>query len=116
MYLKDVDTAFNHPQRNNDGGMRNEKLSIFAQSARPFGDPVRGKSFSRNDMEIAHWFLLNNCGEIMTYLDEHEEMMKREHPSHLTWYDDDPYILANMAKQIVYLDDLKAGSGWKVVQ
>ncbi|KAL6286535.1 hypothetical protein ACE6H2_010925 [Prunus campanulata] len=34
----------------------------------------------------------------------------------ITWYDDDPYILATMAKQIVYLDDPKAGSGWKVIQ
>ncbi|CAL9011605.1 unnamed protein product [Prunus brigantina] len=173
-------------------------------------------------MAVAHWFVLNNCDEIMAYLDEHEEMMKREHPSHLvarkhrelfpqwfldyvnklkasnsltysdelynlafgairaelfsgcggestdidfygklttvvqllykdryqvimfkcrwfdtnpnrsgsvkidngllsvninrTWYDDDPYILANMATQIVYLDDPKAGNGWKVVQ
>ncbi|CAL8083262.1 unnamed protein product [Prunus armeniaca] len=33
-----------------------------------------------------------------------------------TCYDDDPYILANMATQIVYLDDPKAGSGWNVVQ
>ncbi|CAL2255586.1 unnamed protein product [Prunus armeniaca] len=194
-----------------DGGVRNEKLSVFAQSARPFGDPARGESFSRNDMEVAHWFVLNNCNEIMAYLDEHEEIMKREHQSHLytnkhrelfpqwfleyvnklkssnsptysengvhvpggdestdidfygklttivqllykdlyqvimfmcrwfdtnpnrqgsvkidhgllsvniniTWYDDDPYILANMATQIVYQDDPKAGSGWKVVQ
>ncbi|CAL2277072.1 unnamed protein product [Prunus armeniaca] len=83
MYLKDVDTAFNRPQRNNDEGLRNEKLSVFAQSARPFRDPVRGESFSRNDMEVAHWFVLNNCDEIMSYLDEHEEMMKREHSSHL---------------------------------
>ncbi|CAL8107414.1 unnamed protein product [Prunus armeniaca] len=249
MYLKDVETVFNRPQRNHDGGMRNEKLSVFAQSARPFGDPGRRESFSRNDMEVAHWFVLNNCDEIMGYLYEHEEMMKREHPSHLvaqkhrelfpqwfldsvnklkssnsptysdelynlafgpihaelfsgcnvngvkflaearddklctqnsgvhvpgggestdidfygklttvvqllykdryqvimfkcrwfdtnpnrpgsvkidhgllsvnmnrTWYDDDPYILANMATQIVYLDDPKAGSGWNVVQ
>ncbi|CAL9012898.1 unnamed protein product [Prunus brigantina] len=124
MYLKDMETTFNRPQRNNDRGMRNEKLSVFAQSAQPFGDPGRGESFSRNDMEVAHWFVLNNCDEIMAYLDEHEEMMKREHPSHLvarkhrelTWYDDDPYILANMATQIVYLDDPKAGNGWKVVQ
>ncbi|CAL2248342.1 unnamed protein product [Prunus armeniaca] len=210
MYLKDVETAFNRPQCNNDGGMRNEKLFVFTQSARPFGDLGRGESFSRNDMEVAHWFVLNNCDEIMAYLDEHEEMMKREHPSHLyankhrelfpqwfldsvkklkssnsptysdelynlvvmltasnfwglhkmtscvcktavsmsqveakcrwfdtnpnrprsvkidhgllslninrTWYDDDPYILANMATQIVYLDDPKAGSSWKVVQ
>ncbi|CAL2256194.1 unnamed protein product [Prunus armeniaca] len=83
MYLKDVDMAFTRPQRNNDGGMRNEKLSVFAQSARPFGDPGREESFSRNDMEVAHWFVLNNCDEIMAYLYEHEEMMKREHPSHL---------------------------------
>ncbi|KAI5334218.1 hypothetical protein L3X38_024351 [Prunus dulcis] len=34
----------------------------------------------------------------------------------ITWYDDDPYILANMTKQIMYLDDPKAESGWKVVQ
>ncbi|CAL8163996.1 unnamed protein product [Prunus armeniaca] len=61
----------------------NEKLSVFAQSARPFGDPVTGESFSRNDMEVVHWFVLNNCDEIMAYLDEHEEIMKREHPSHL---------------------------------
>ncbi|CAL2255587.1 unnamed protein product [Prunus armeniaca] len=33
-----------------------------------------------------------------------------------TWYDDNPYILANMAIQIVYLDDPKARSSWKVVQ
>ncbi|CAL2247050.1 unnamed protein product [Prunus armeniaca] len=83
MYLKDVETVFNRPQHNHDGGMRNEKLSVFAQSARPFGDPGRGESFSRNDMEVAHWFVLNNCDEIMGYLYEHEEMMKREHPSHL---------------------------------
>ncbi|CAL2247821.1 unnamed protein product [Prunus armeniaca] len=42
MYLKDVEMTFNLPQRNNDGGVRNEKLSVFAQSARPFGDPARG--------------------------------------------------------------------------
>ena len=28
-----------------------------------------------------------------------------------TWYDDNPYILTTMAKQIVYLDDPKAGRG-----
>ncbi|CAL8137289.1 unnamed protein product [Prunus armeniaca] len=75
--------AFNHPQRNNGEGVRNEKLYVFAQSARPFGDLARGESFSRNDMEVVHWFVLNNCDEIMAYLDKHEEMMKREHPSHL---------------------------------
>ncbi|CAL2238199.1 unnamed protein product [Prunus armeniaca] len=76
MYLKDVETVFNCPQCNHNGGMRNEKLSVFAQNARPFVDPGRGESFSRNDMELAHWFVLNTCEEIMAYLYEHEEMMK----------------------------------------
>nr|XP_028957468.1 uncharacterized protein LOC114824488 [Malus domestica] len=249
MYLQDVETTFNRPQRNNDGGVRKEKLSVFAQISRPFGDPVKGESFTKNDMEVAHWFILNNCHEALPYLEEHERLMKREHPSHLYakkhrdlfpswfhahmnklkelnspsydeelynlargplhvelfsgchvngikflgatrddklstqnsgvhvpgagdsedidfygkltcvvqllykdrcqvilfkclwfdtnphnrtsvkqdhgllsvnttrhWYDEDPYILATMAKQIFYLDDPKAGNGWKVVQ
>lgn len=33
-----------------------------------------------------------------------------------TWYDNDPYILASMGKQVFYVDDPKAGRGWKVVQ
>ncbi|XP_070664511.1 uncharacterized protein [Malus domestica] len=83
MYLEDVETAFNRPQRNNDGGVRKEKLSVFAQIARPFGDPVKGELFTKNDMEVAHWFILNNCEKTLPYLEEHEQLMKREHPSHL---------------------------------
>ena len=47
MYLQDVEIAFNRPQRNNDSGVRKEKLSVFAQIARPFGDPVKGESFTK---------------------------------------------------------------------
>ncbi|KAB2622120.1 hypothetical protein D8674_024302 [Pyrus ussuriensis x Pyrus communis] len=83
MYLEDVETTFNRSQRNNDGGVRKEKLSVFAQIARPFGDPVKGESFTKKDMEIAHWFILNNCDDALPYLEEHEQLMKREHPSHL---------------------------------
>ncbi|CAL8988565.1 unnamed protein product [Prunus brigantina] len=201
MYLKDVETTFNRPQRNNDGGMRNEKLSVFAQSARPFGDPGRGESFSRNDMEVKKLKssnsptysdelynlafgpiraeLFSGCnvngvkflgaarddklctqnsgvhvpgggestdidfyGKLTTvvqllYKDRYQVIMFKcrwfdTNPNrsgsvkidngllsvniNRTWYDDDPYILANMATQIVYLDDPKAGNGWKVVR
>ncbi|KAB2626940.1 pentatricopeptide repeat-containing protein [Pyrus ussuriensis x Pyrus communis] len=34
-------------------------------------------------MQVAHLFVLNNCDEIIEYLDEHEKLMKREHHSHL---------------------------------
>ncbi|CAL2271658.1 unnamed protein product [Prunus armeniaca] len=198
MYLKDVETVFNRPQRNHDGGMRNEKLSVFAQSARPFGDPGRGESFSRNDMELKssnsptysdelynlafgpiRAELFSGCnvngvkflaearddklctqnsgvhvpgggestdidfyGKLTTVVqllckDRYQVIMfkcrwfdtnpnragsvKIDHGllsvnMNRTWYDDDPYILANMATQTVYLDDPKAGSGWNVVQ
>ncbi|CAM8987826.1 unnamed protein product [Rhodiola kirilowii] len=32
-----------------------------------------------------------------------------------TWYEDWPYCLATTARQVFYLDDLKAGDNWKVV-
>ncbi|KAM2151331.1 hypothetical protein ACFX1R_045788 [Malus domestica] len=35
------------------------------------------------DMEVTHSFVLNNCDKAITYLDEHERLMKRELPSHL---------------------------------
>ncbi|XP_048425915.1 uncharacterized protein LOC108866272 [Pyrus x bretschneideri] len=79
----DVETTFNRSQRNNDGGVKKEKLSVFAQIAQPFGDPVNGESFTKNDMEVAHWFILNNCDNALPCLEEHEQLMKREHPSHL---------------------------------
>ncbi|CAN6586007.1 unnamed protein product [Malus baccata var. baccata] len=149
-----IQTTFNRPPRNNDRGVRKEKLSVFAQVARPFEYPICGESFTEKDMDVAHWFVPNNCDETLSHLDEHENMMKEAHPSHLyakkhpsnspayseelynlafgqicvelhgsvktdhgllsvnttkTWYNDDPYILATMAKQIVYLDDPKSG-------
>ncbi|CAM8999586.1 unnamed protein product [Rhodiola kirilowii] len=32
-----------------------------------------------------------------------------------TWYEDWPYCIATTARQVFYLDDLKAGDNWKVV-
>lgn len=33
-----------------------------------------------------------------------------------TWYRNDPYILASQAKQVFFVDDLKLGGNWKIVQ
>ncbi|XP_028965019.1 uncharacterized protein [Malus domestica] len=185
----------------NDGGVRKEKLSVFAQIAGPFGDPVKGESFTKNDMEMnklkelnspsydeelynlargpLHVELFSGChvngikflgatrddklstpnsgvhvpgagdsedinfyGKLtsvvqLLYKDRCQVILfkclwfdtnphnrtsvKRDHGllsvnSTRHWYDEDPYILATMAKQIFYLDDPKAGNGWKVVQ
>ncbi|CAL8162595.1 unnamed protein product [Prunus armeniaca] len=189
MYLLDVDTVFNRPQRNNNESVRNEKLSVFAQRARPFGDPVNKLKSSNSPTYSEELYnlafgsiraeLFSGChvngieflgiarddklctqnngvhvpgggestnidfyGKLtmvvqLLYKDRYQVIMfkcrwfdtnpnrqgsvKIDHGLlsvniNKTWYDDDPYILAYMAKQIVYLDDPKAGSGWKVVQ
>ena len=51
--------------------------------ARPLGDLICGESFSKKNMDVAHWFVLKNCDEALSHLDEHENMMKQAHPSHL---------------------------------
>ena len=36
--------------------------------------------------------------------------------SNSVWYENEPFILATMTKQVFYLDDSAMGEGWKVVQ
>ncbi|KAL6215219.1 hypothetical protein ACLB2K_014650 [Fragaria x ananassa] len=36
--------------------------------------------------------------------------------SNSVWYENEPFILATMAKQVFYLDDPAMGDGWKMVQ
>ncbi|CAN6679884.1 unnamed protein product [Malus baccata var. baccata] len=170
MYLEDVETAFNRPQRNNDGGVRKEKLSVFAQIARPFGDPIKGESFTKKDMEMnklkefnspsydeelynlvrgpLHVELFSSChvNEIKFLGATRDDKLSTQNSGvhvpgagdsedidfygkltsvvqllykdrcQVTLVREDPYILATMAKQILSLDDPKAGNGWKVVQ
>ena len=68
MYLCNVETSFSRPERNIDHGLREAKLSVFMQIARPF----MGSSmveFTNADIEIAHWFILNNCEEVTPFLE-----------------------------------------------
>ena len=63
MYLCDVETEFTRPERNDDGSNPNALISVFAQKARPFGAHVMVQ-FSREDIEVAYWYILDNCDEI----------------------------------------------------
>lgn len=69
MYLHDVETKFNPPERNVDEGGEGvrEGLSVFSQKVRPMGLASR----HRLDDDIfikARWYVLNNCTEIGEYL------------------------------------------------
>ncbi|CAH9081953.1 unnamed protein product [Cuscuta epithymum] len=77
MYLHKVETPFNKSERNFDGGPRQEKLSVFAQVSRPIMSSS-SIPFLKIDMEVAHWFILNNCDEVSPFLEEHKELIKLE--------------------------------------
>ncbi|BBN68758.1 hypothetical protein Prudu_563S000300, partial [Prunus dulcis] len=189
MYLQDVETAFNRPQRNNDGDEHEEMMKrehpshlvarnnvnystmvnkLKSSNSPTYSDelynlalgPIRAELFSgcyingvkflgaaRDDKlctqnsgvhvpgggestNIDFYGKLTNVVQLL-YKDRYQVIMfkcrwfdtnpnragsvKIDHGVlsvniNRTWYDDDPYILANMATQIVYLDDPKAGS------
>ncbi|KAM1948029.1 hypothetical protein ACFX15_008273 [Malus domestica] len=82
MYLRNVESSFNRRERNIDGGVQLEKLSVFAQIAKLF----MGSSsveFTSADMKIVEWFIFNNCDEVTPFLEEHEEIIKRESSSNV---------------------------------
>ncbi|CAN6555514.1 unnamed protein product [Malus baccata var. baccata] len=139
MYLQDVETTFNRPQRNNDSGVRKEKLSFLGAtcddklSTQNSGVHVPGAG---NSEDIVFYGKLT-CVVQLLYKDRCQVILfkclwfdtnphnrtsvKRDHGllsvnTTRYWYDEDLYILATMAKQIFYLDDPKADNGWKVVQ
>ncbi|CAN6692478.1 unnamed protein product [Malus baccata var. baccata] len=139
MYLEDVETAFNRSQRNNDGGVRKEKLYFLGAtrddklSTQNSGVHVPGAGDSEDIdfygklTSVVQLLYKERCQVILfkcLWFDtnpHNRTSVKRDHGllsvnTMRHWYDEDPYILATMAKQIFYLDDPKAGNGWKVVQ
>ncbi|CAN6719181.1 unnamed protein product [Malus baccata var. baccata] len=168
MYLCEVEIKFSRPKRNDDGSNPNALISVFAQKARPFGAHVMVQ-LSREEIEVAYWYILDNCDEIEDFrkymihieileIDSHANVQQRHRhlfpkwfrqwvtgfkvilfkchwyntdtkgkkvirDYHLTslnvnnhWYDGDPYVLAKQAHQVFYIDDLKLGHPWRVVQ
>ncbi|XP_052294335.1 uncharacterized protein LOC107178912 isoform X1 [Citrus sinensis] len=76
LYLDSIETKFNRVERNDDGGQRVGGLSVFSQNVRPFGKAQI--ELSQQEIDIAHWYVLNNCDEVQEYLDEHKRLLQRE--------------------------------------
>ncbi|XP_026384463.1 uncharacterized protein LOC113280039 [Papaver somniferum] len=73
MYLRGIGTKFNREERNNDTscdghGKKGTSLPVFSQTARPISGTTY-KQLSKKEIEMAHWYLLNNCDELRPYLD-----------------------------------------------
>lgn len=77
-YLSEIETRFDREERNNDG--RNEtgekKLFIFTPT-RPFGSS-KYADLSKEDVSEMHWYILSNCEEVDSYIEEHKEILRNE--------------------------------------
>ncbi|XP_059302828.1 uncharacterized protein LOC132054886 [Lycium ferocissimum] len=80
MYLTGIETRFNREDRNDDGSSKKDEpvLDIFSKSVRPFGDGDYD-AIPRKDLDMARWYVLNNCEEAESFLQEHkEELVKQD--------------------------------------
>ena len=65
MYLRGIETRFSRVERNDDA---RGHLPIFSQQARPIGGRQLVQ-LSKEELEKAHWYVINNCHELQPYLE-----------------------------------------------
>ncbi|KAL3358884.1 hypothetical protein AABB24_015793 [Solanum stoloniferum] len=72
MYLTNIETRFNREDRNVDGSSNKEEhvLDIFSESVRPFKGEY--DAIPKKDLDMAQWYVLNNCEEAEPFLQEHK--------------------------------------------
>ena len=66
-YLHSIETKFNRPERNYDGGVKSDRtLSVFAHAGRPVG-AARYIDLDALHRERAHVYALKNCEEVQSF-------------------------------------------------
>ena len=70
MYLSGIETHFNRGERNEDRFENQAQgcISIFSQQARSFGSRQH-LQYSKEELDKAHWYIMNNCHELRPYLE-----------------------------------------------
>ncbi|XXG54099.1 hypothetical protein AAC387_Pa03g2065 [Persea americana] len=68
-YLHEIETKFNRPVRNYDGGdaESHEKLSIFLRTSHTLGKAT-SRTLSTDEWERASLYMLSNCDEVTPYV------------------------------------------------
>ncbi|KAH0698096.1 hypothetical protein KY289_015578, partial [Solanum tuberosum] len=79
-YLHKIDTKFNRPERNYDGGLKqsNGGLSLFCQPGRTLGAKTPFE-LEADELEQAHIYILKNCDEVLPYLEEFAQTHENAH-------------------------------------
>ncbi|XP_020242320.1 uncharacterized protein LOC109820573 isoform X2 [Asparagus officinalis] len=80
LYLKGVVRE----ERNVDCGILGPGLSVFTQSARPFGPITRAPNVSQKDLDMAQWFVLYNSPELEPFLEEHKATIQNSRGHDIT--------------------------------
>ena len=59
MYIDEIETVFDRPERNIDRGERGLGMTIFTDPAHPFGLVLRSGKISQEFRDNVHWFLIS---------------------------------------------------------
>ena len=68
MYLLDIETKFNRPERNFDDVEIIGNASIFRHKVSPYG-ASKLVSLELEEINKIHWYILNNCEEVRDYFE-----------------------------------------------
>ncbi|KAJ9547255.1 hypothetical protein OSB04_019798 [Centaurea solstitialis] len=87
MYLQDVQTRFNRPERNEDVIIEKTKLWVFESKCRPTSG-TKAKHLDVSEKKNLEWFVLDSCEEVRQYMNEFkvecpQSELKTEFP---TWF------------------------------
>ncbi|KAH7516481.1 hypothetical protein FEM48_Zijuj10G0139700 [Ziziphus jujuba var. spinosa] len=79
MYIRDTQTKFTRPYQNCDvdHGQSSSELSIFQHKARGLGAAIN-VDLNMLDWAQIRWYVLNNCPEVLSYLNGHKEGLERD--------------------------------------
>ncbi|WMV29807.1 hypothetical protein MTR67_023192 [Solanum verrucosum] len=92
-YLHRINTKFNRPEGNYDGGLAtsNEDLSIFYLPGKNLGAKVSCE-LEANELEQAHIYILKNCDKVIPYLQEfaqnHIDTVQNSDQEFIEWFKD----------------------------
>ncbi|XP_059635684.1 uncharacterized protein LOC132277860 [Cornus florida] len=118
-FLGGIETRFNREERNNEGDCNNNwtTISDLKQVVRPLGAQSL-EILSRKDMEMARLYVLQNSGVVESYeeIGIHKDTYFKSVNVASRAYKNEPFVLANQAKQCFYVKDNKFQGTWEVVQ
>ncbi|KAH0650206.1 hypothetical protein KY284_030118 [Solanum tuberosum] len=139
-YLHRIETKFNQPERNYDGGQKQSTggLSMFCQPGKTLGAKPPFE-LEADELEQAHIYIIKNCDEVFPYLEFHVEDYDKKlrtqncgvvivgengkDSDNLDYYGvlwiflktNEPFILADQASQVFYANN-NSNKGWQVVR